>query len=396
MPAERPVHARRFSGIVAGNKTCSIRQRSFHHGPYRMKTLCALPDCLRKKPRNARRLIMLSRCAAAGSICVTTLARAVPNQDALEPAGIQALHIVRLWNLTLIVCGVVFAAVLAGILVALLRRERSDAATPPDLSSNRHPEHRARRSVVAATVVSAVALVGLVVADALTDRALSQLPVARALHIELVGWDWWWQANYAPEGGAPGFTVANELHIPVGRPIVVSLAAGDVIHSFWVPNLHGKKDLLPGIRSTVEFRADKAGVYRGQCAQFCGTEHALMAISIVAEPPNRYAAWAAAQQANAADHDDALAQRGRQLFERSACANCHTVRGTHAAGTLAPDLTHLMSRQTIAAGRLVNNPANLTAWIRDPGAFKPGAMMPPANLSDPDLRALVAWLGTLR
>jgi cytochrome c oxidase subunit 2 len=358
--------------------------------------LGALPVRWRSHARISRRSVLPWHCAIAGSICVTTLAYALPNQDALEPAGIQAAHILRLWNLTLIVCGVFFAAVLAGILVALLRRERADAATPPDLSGNARPEHGVRRGVVAATVVSVVALVGLVVADALTDRALSQLPVARAMHIELVGWDWWWQANYAPDGDAPGFTTANELHIPVGRPIVVSLTAGDVIHSFWVPNLHGKKDLLPGIRSTVEFRADKPGIYRGQCAQFCGTEHALMALAVVADPPDRYAAWAAAQRTNADESTDTLAQRGKQVFEQSACASCHTVRGTRASGALAPDLTHLMSRQTIAAGRLVNDSANLAAWIRDPGAFKPGATMPPANLSDPDLRALVAWLGTLR
>ncbi|PMS35106.1 cytochrome c oxidase subunit 2 [Trinickia symbiotica] len=350
--------------------------------------LGALPVRRRNNARIPRRFVLPWHCATAGSICVTTLAHALPNQDALEPAGIQAAHILRLWNLTLIVCAVFFAAVLAGVLVALLRRKWADVATPPDLSGNARPERGVRRTVVA--------LVGLVVADALTDRALSQLPVARALHIELVGWDWWWQANYAPDGDSPGFATANELHIPVGRPIVVSLTAGDVIHSFWVPNLHGKKDLLPGIRSTVEFRADKPGIYRGQCAQFCGTEHALMALAVVADPPDRYAAWAAAQRANADDSADTLAQRGKQVFEQSACASCHTVRGTRAAGALAPDLTHLMSRQTIAAGRLVNDPANLAAWIRDPGAFKPGAMMPPANLSGPDLRALVAWLGTLR
>ncbi len=355
----------------------------------------ALHARMRDKTQTARRIIQLW-CCATGSACMTTLAHALPNQNVLAPAGIQAAHILRLWNLTLIVCGVFFAAVLAGVLVAVLRGKRADAAMTPDLSGNTRPERGLRRSVVAATVVSVVVLVGLVVVDALTDRALSKLPVARALHIELVGWDWWWQANYAPDGGAPGFTVANELHIPVGRPIIVSLTAGDVIHSFWVPNLHGKKDLLPGIRSTVEFRADKPGVYRGQCAQFCGTEHALMAMFVVADPPERYAAWAAAQRASAAESADALAQRGKQVFEQSVCASCHTVRGTRASGALAPDLTHLMSRQTIAAGRLVNNAANLTAWIRDPGAFKPGATMPPANLSDPDLRALVTWLGTLR
>lgn len=325
------------------------------------------------------------------------VAQASPHQNALAPAGVQAAHIVRLWNLTLAVTGAVFAVVLAAVLVALMRRgRRADESTPPDLAGNTHPERAARRVVVAASAASVLLLAGITVADALTDRALSRLPVADALHIELVGWQWWWQANYARDGDAAGFTVANELHVPVGRPIVISLAAGDVIHSFWVPNLHGKKDLLPGIATTIELRADAAGVYRGQCAEFCGAEHALMAMTIVAEPPERYAAWAARQREPAGAPASALAVRGRQIFEQSPCAGCHTVRGTRAAGSLGPDLTHLMSRQTLAAGSIPNDAAHLAAWIRDPNAAKPGATMPASSLPAADLQALVAWLTTLR
>ena len=323
------------------------------------------------------------------------LAQATPQHDALAPAGVQAAHIARLWHFTLIVTGAVFAAVLLAVLVALARR-RADTPAAPDLSANTRPERGPQRAVIAATTVSVVLLVGLTVADALTDRALSKLPAAHALHIQVTGWQWWWQANYAPEDGAPGFAVANELHVPVGRPVIVSLAAGDVIHSFWVPNLHGKKDLLPGIDSTIEFRADRPGAYRGQCAEFCGTEHALMAMTVMADPPERYAAWAAAQRLPAAPPDNALAARGRALFEASACANCHTVRGTHALGMLAPDLTHLMSRRTLAAGALENTPANLAAWIRNPQAAKPGATMPASALPAADIQALVAWLTTLK
>ncbi len=330
---------------------------------------------------------------AAG--CAATLARATQEHDALAPAGVQAAHIARLWNLTLIVTGAVFAAVLLAVLVALARR-RVDAPAVPDLSANTRPERGPRRAVIAASAVSVLLLVGLTVADALTDRALSKLHVAHALHIQLTGWQWWWQANYAPEDGAPGFAVANELHVPVGRPVIVSLAAGDVIHSFWVPNLHGKKDLLPGIGSTIEFRADRPGTYRGQCAEFCGTEHALMAMTVVAESPERYAAWAAAQRLPAAASADALSARGRAIFEASSCANCHTVRGTDAHGMLAPDLTHLMSRRTLAAGALDNDPTNLAAWIRNPKAAKPGTTMPASSLPPPDIQALVAWLITLK
>ena len=329
---------------------------------------------------------------------MAALARAAPQHDALAPAGVQAAHIARLWNLTLIVTGTVFAAVLLAVLVALARRRADSHAppAPPDLSPNTRPERGPRRAVIAASAVSVLLLVGLTVADALTDRALSKLPVAHALHIRLTGWQWWWQANYAPDDGAPGFAVANELHVPVGRPVIVSLAAGDVIHSFWVPNLHGKKDLLPGIGSMIEFRADRPGIYHGQCAEFCGTEHALMAMTVVAEPAERYAAWAAAQRAPARPTVAPLAARGRAIFEASPCANCHTVRGTQALGMLAPDLTHLMSRRTLAAGALENNPANLAAWIRNPKAAKPGATMPASSLPASDIQALVAWLMTLK
>jgi cytochrome c oxidase subunit 2 len=331
-------------------------------------------------------------------VAPAALARATTplRHSALSPGGIQAEHIVRLWHLTLIVCALVFAAVLLAVLFALVRRRGADRTTPPDLSGNAAPERRAQRTVVSASVLSAVVLVALIVADVLTDRALSKLPVANAVHIELTGWRWWWQARYAADDGRPAFVTANELHVPVGRPIIVSLSAGDVIHSFWAPSLHGKKDLLPGISSTIEFRADQSGVYDGPCAEFCGAEHALMALRIVAEPADRYAAWAASQTASATPPVESLAAHGLQVFERSTCANCHTVRGTSATGLLAPDLTHLMSRQTIAAGALPNNAADLTLWISDPAAVKPGTTMPAAGLSGPDLQALVAWLTTLQ
>jgi cytochrome c oxidase subunit 2 len=335
--------------------------------------------------------------AATATAAAMPCAAAPLRHDALAPAGIQAEHIVRLWHLTLIVCGCVFAAVLLAVLFALVRRSGASRATPPNLAGNVQPERRTQRAVVCASLLSVVLLVGLIVADVMTDRALSKLPDADALRIDLTGWQWWWQARYPAGPGHTAFLTANELHIPVGRPIVITLHGGDVIHSFWVPNLHGKKDLLPGITSTIELRADREGIYDGPCAEFCGAEHALMALRVVAEPPDRYAAWAAAQGASAAPVPaDALAAHGMQVFERSACASCHTVRGTSAVGMLAPDLTHLMSRQTIAAGALPNDAADLARWIRDPGAVKPGTTMPAVPLSAPDLQALIAWLTTLK
>jgi cytochrome c oxidase subunit 2 len=334
--------------------------------------------------------------AALLSALAAVDAGAAPQQSVLKPAGIQAARILDLWNLTLVVCGVVFAAVLLAVFIALLRAQRGDASTAPESATDERTERRTRRAVIAASSVSVVLLVGLIVADVLTDRALSMLPVANPVRIELTGQQWWWQAAYPSDNGQPGFTTANELHIPAGRPVIVALKAGDVIHTFWVPNLHGKKDMLPGIQSTIEFRADKPGVYRGQCAEFCGAEHALMAMLVVAESSDQYGAWREHQARAAVSSTDALAQRGREVFERSTCAGCHTVRGTAAQGTLGPDLTHLMSRQTIAAGMFANTQANLLQWIRDPDALKPGTTMPVVPLSSDDLRAVVAWLGTLQ
>lgn len=338
------------------------------------------------------------RCALllAGGGLPMTAADATPQQDVLAPAGIQSAHILHLWNLTLVVCGVVFALVLLALLAAVVRQRSRGRDDPPDLSALTSPERRTRHIVTAASAASVLVLVGLIVADVLTDRALSMLPVENPVRIELTGAQWWWQAVYPSADGRPGFATANELHVPVGRAVIISLKATDVIHSFWVPSLHGKKDMLPGIDSTIEFRADKDGIYRGQCAQFCGAEHALMAMLVVAEPAERYARWVAQQARPAMPTDDPVALHGLQTFEQSACAGCHTVRGTSASGSMGPDLTHLMSRQTIGAGLLANTPPNLAAWVANPGALKPGTTMPAVPLSAEDRQAVVKWLVTLR
>ncbi|WP_061138102.1 cytochrome c oxidase subunit II [Caballeronia fortuita] len=316
-------------------------------------------------------------------------------QSALNPAGIQASRILDLWHLTLAVCCVVFAAILLACLIAMIRTPRANRATPADLSVAGRREPRVRFWVAAATGVSTLLLVGLLLADVLTDRALSRLPVDQALRIDMTGYQWWWQARYLADGDTPGFTLANELHVPVGRPVVVSLKAADVIHTFWVPNLHGKKDMIPGRDATIEFRADKAGVYRGQCAEFCGYEHALMAFQVVADPPAQYEAWAARQRTPSAAPSEDIAMRGRDVFMGQDCARCHTVRGTDAHGTIGPDLTHVASRQFIAAGTLANNRGNLAGWIVDPRTLKPGTAMPPTRLAPDDLQALLTWMETL-
>jgi len=317
-------------------------------------------------------------------------------QDALAAAGAQAAHIGALWNGTLALCGAVFVAVVVATLVAVWRAPRADAATRPDTTSLAGPEHRLWRRIGWATALSVAGLLALLAGDVFTSRALGRLPLQDAVNIELVGHLWWWEARYRDADPARTFTTANELTIPVGRPVIVTLSSDDVIHSLWVPNLAGKKDLIPGRPTTLRLRADRPGTYRGQCAEFCGLEHALMALLVHAVPPDQYEAWAAGQRRPAAVPADPVARRGRDVFAGSNCAKCHTVQGTAAQGLLAPDLTHLAARRTIGAGMFPNDHGHLAAWVRDPQALKPGVNMPASALPPADLHALLAYLETLR
>ncbi|MEZ2299270.1 c-type cytochrome [Variovorax sp. RCC_210] len=316
--------------------------------------------------------------------------------SALRPAGAQAARIHDLWQLTLWICMGVFAAILVALLVALGRAPRASASAPLLTSHALGPERTARRWTTWATVASAGLLVALLVADMWTDRALSRLPVADALRIEMTAQQWWWEARYLNAQDEAEFAVSSELHVPVGKPVIVTLKSTDVIHTFWVPSLHGKKDMLPGRSTQLMLRADKPGTYRGECAEFCGLQHALMAFSVNADTPEAYAQWRAAQQLPAAEPSGQDAIRGRQLFLSSNCAQCHSVRGTGAMGTLGPDLTHVGSRSLLAAGTVANEPANLAAWIVDPQSLKAGSTMPSSKLAPDDVRALVAYLQGLR
>ncbi|GAA4330430.1 cytochrome c oxidase subunit II [Pigmentiphaga soli] len=334
--------------------------------------------------------IALACCAAWGAA-----AFAGPAQDALSPAGPQAAHIHTLWHVMLAVCTLVFAAVLAAFLIALWRAPRADAAAPPDLDAALRPERGARRSVLAAVAASTLLLVFLILASFLTDRALARLSSENAVRIEVTANQWWWEAKYGDPQPSRTFTTANELHIPVGRPVVLTLKSSDVIHSFWVPNLHGKRDLIPGRTTVLRLQADRAGAYRGQCAEFCGFEHAYMAFQLVAEPADRYEAWAEHQRQSAAEPGDDTLRRGRELFLTTTCVMCHAIQGTDASARRGPDLTHVGGRRDIAAGTMANTDDNLARWIRDPQRFKPGVNMPASNLPEDDLKAIVAYLRSL-
>jgi len=318
--------------------------------------------------------------------------------SALNAMGPQAHHFVDLWRVFLFACTFVFVAIVVAVVMALRRAPRAGNDTPADLATVNAPEPVVRRNVTQAVIASALALVALIVASVFTDRAMARLSLANAVNIEVTAHQWWWTARYVDGDSASDiFVTANEIHVPVGRPVILQLKADDVIHSFWVPSLSGKKDLIPGRSTLLKLRADQPGIYRGQCAEFCGLEHALMGLLVVAETEDRFGTWVQGQRQSARDPADAKAQRGKQVFQSSSCAMCHSIQGVDFAGAQhAPDLTHLASRQTLAAGTLKNTREDLSAWIRNPQLFKPGVNMPATPLSQEDLDAVVAYLGGLQ
>ncbi|HEX2032191.1 MAG TPA: cytochrome c oxidase subunit II, partial [Actinomycetota bacterium] len=233
-----------------------------------------------------------------------------------------------------------------------------------------------------------VALWAVTLRDA---AALSEPPARPALTVEVVGWRWWWEVRY-PDAGA---VTANEVHIPAGVPVRIRVLAGDVIHSFWVPELGGKMDMIPGRVNDMWIQADEPGVYRGQCAEYCGLQHANMAFFVFAHPPDEFDRWLAAEAADARAPSTALEARGQEVFVNGPCAGCHTIRGVVEAGNLGPDLTHFGSRRWIGAGTVRNNLQNLLAWIPRSDEIKPGNLMPPIPLSTEDLEAVAAYLLSL-
>jgi cytochrome c oxidase subunit II len=312
-------------------------------------------------------------------------------QSALDPAGPQAERISRLWWLMFWVCLVVFAAVIVALGYALRRGRRREA---PDNSPE--AESRTTKLIVGSLAVTVIILFLFMIADFSTGRALGSLQSSNAIVIKVTGRQWWWDFEYQDATPSQNVRVANEIHIPTGHPIKFEMTSQDVIHSFWAPNLHGKTDLLTGYRTVTWLQADRPGAYRGQCAEYCGHQHAHMAFTVVAEPPDKFNAWLDNQRRPAPQPSTAEQQAGERLFLTRACVMCHQIRGTDAGATTGPDLTHLATRRTIAAGTLANNRGSLGAWVVDSQRIKPGNKMPPNELSGEELNALLSYLESLK
>jgi cytochrome c oxidase subunit 2 len=236
----------------------------------------------------------------------------------------------------------------------------------------------------------------LLIASIAAGRAVSSAPPTTAVTIAITGHQWWWEVQYEDAVPERRISTANELHIPTNRSVVLKVTSRDVIHSFWVPNLQGKRDLTPGYTTAIWLKADRPGRYRGQCAEFCGVQHAHMAFELVAESNEVFDAWRREMLQPAREPPDPVAAAGHDVFMQARCPACHTIRGTQAAGLAGPDLTHIARRTSLGAGTLPNTPEHLTAWIRDPQASKPGNQMPPNPLPADAVQALVAYLQTLR
>jgi cytochrome c oxidase subunit 2 len=300
---------------------------------------------------------------------------------ALSPRGPAAARIAELWWILFWLGSAVFVGVIGLLLLALFRRRgAAGEERPADV----------RRFIVGGGI--ALPLVVVTVLFSLTVWTMSALAErSTALTVRVTGWQWWWEVYY-PDGQ---FYTANEIHIPVGQPVRFELSSGDVVHNFWVPELHGKFDLIPGTTNSFWLQADEPGTYRGLCAEYCGTQHAHMRLVVVAEPPDVFTEWAARQRQPAPQPSDPLLLRGQQVFLGAACVYCHAIGGTNANSRFGPDLTHLASRRTLAAGVLENNRGNLAGWIANPQTIKPGNKMPPVVLKSEELQALLAYLGSL-
>jgi cytochrome c oxidase subunit 2 len=315
----------------------------------------------------------------------------------LDPAGPQAAHISHLWWLMFWVTTIVFVIVVGFVIAAVARVHDQSAVIGPSSPVVRQADESALTRAVAIGVALTVAvLFVLLVASVWTGRTVASLGAASAVTINVTGHQFWWEIEYDDATPSRRVVTANEIHVPVGRPVVLKVTSRDVIHSFWAPNLHGKRDVIPGITSAIWLQADAPAVYRGQCAEFCGRQHAHMAFEIVAEPEAQFDKWLDAQRQAAQLPPSDTAAHGRDVFMNAQCILCHTIRGTAAHGQIGPDLTHVGARGKIASGTLQNTPSEVALWVRDPQHVKPGVQMPPAKLADADIEALAMYLGSLK
>ncbi len=308
-------------------------------------------------------------------------------QSALHPAGAQAAATLGLFHLLLWVCAAAYLLVLTFLAAALWRGSRSgdpSEAPPVHLSA----------ALWGWTGLIVVGLTALVIGSFVVDRGLAAARARETLTLRVTGHQWWWRVQYRDATGG-WIETANELHLPVGETARVEVASSDVIHSLWIPNLAGKMDAIPGRANVLDVTPIRIGWVRGQCAEFCGAQHAHMALDVDVQSPADFRTWLAAQAQPAVQHGDATFAHGMAVVTGGACASCHAIRGTAASGRAGPDLTHLASRREIAAGLAPMSRGAIQGWILQPAALKPGTNMPSVPLSPADADAAATYLASL-
>lgn len=324
------------------------------------------------------------------------LAGCAGSQNAMGGEGSEGANFVTLFLVFLAVCALMYLLVLAGLAFALRRKRDGGQANSVDEGRHEVTSARSKSALVIWVGLVAAGLTGLTVASFFTDRSNASATRRSGLALTVTGNQWWWDIQYDTSDPSKAVRTANELHLPVNVPVHVTLKSNDVIHSFWVPNLAGKQDLIPGRQTDIELLPMRTGVFRGQCAEFCGVQHAHMALDVIVEPLVDFQRWYAHQLALAPAPATPLQLAGYRYAVSRECSSCHNIAGTPASGQIAPDLTHLASRRSLAAGALPFNRANLHAWVADPQSIKPGNRMPTIPMQSTDVRALVAYLETLK
>ncbi len=337
-------------------------------------------------------LVLLGGILLAAGLCDAAARPDNSVPSIFDPRSTPAESIYHLSHFVLAITGLIFLVVFTLLTYAVIKFRRS----PADNKREPAQVYGSTQIELAWTIIPILIVVVLFLATARVIHAIQDAPKpATALEVTAIGHQFWWEFRYP----AFGIVTANELHVPVSNPAhptptFLKLLSADTDHSFWVPQLAGKTDLIPNRVNDTWIDPRQTGLYLGQCAQYCGTQHAKMLLRVSVDSPEDFDAWVRAQSQPA--NQDPKETAGRRVFETTACINCHAISGTAATGRFGPDLTHLMSRQTIASGAAENTTENLLAWIQNPDAIKPGSLMPAMKLSDPDVDALVRYLETLR
>lgn len=316
-------------------------------------------------------------------------------QSVFSDAAEEVRQFNILFVIFLLVCAAMYVLVIAFLIASIVRSRRAEANV---VESGRHHESdpRMRTGLIAWAAMVGTLLIALAIASFFADRSMAQAAAHEKLSVTVTGNQWWWDVQYNSADVSKTLRTANEIHLPVGVPVRIILHSNDVIHSFWVPSLAGKQDLIPGRENDISITPTKVGLYRGQCAEYCGTQHANMALVVQVEPYSDFIKWWEQGLQPAKAPTAPLAVAGYRYVTGRECAMCHTVAGTPAGATVGPDLTHFASSRSIAAGTMPMNEANIRRWVADPQKVKPGTRMPTIPLKPAELDAVVAYLETLK